>query len=85
MANESWHLSKSVPITFIVAIMGQTAALVWFVASMNSGIENNAREIVRHDTRIQTLENTVQTQAIAIARIDENIKAIREMMEANRK
>ena len=85
MANESWHLSKSVPISFIVAIIGQTAALVWFVASMNSGIEANAREIVRHDTRLQTLENTVQSQAIAIARIDENIKAIREMMEANRK
>lgn len=84
MGNEPWHLSRSVPISFIVAIICQTGALVWFVASMNSGIETNAREIVRHDTRLQTLETTVQTQAIAIARIDENIRAIRDMMERER-
>jgi type VI protein secretion system component VasK len=84
MAGENWHLSKSVPITFILAIIGQTGALVWFVASMSNGIDNNAKEIVRHDTRIKSLETVVQDQAVTMARIDENIKAIRNMMEAGR-
>ena len=82
MPNESWHLSKSVPISFILAIIMQTVALVWFVASMNSGIQTNANDIVRHDTRLKALEDTVQGQAIALARIDENIKAIRSAVEA---
>lgn len=84
MANDNWHLSKSVPISFILAIIAQTTALVWFVASMSNGIDNNAKEIVRHDTRIKSLETVVQDQAVTMARIDENIKAIRQMMEAGR-
>jgi hypothetical protein len=85
MNENDWHLSKSIPLTFILAIIGQTIALVWFIAALNSDIENNAREIVRHEARLIVLENIVQNQAVTMARIDENIKSIREMMEANRK
>lgn len=81
MANEQWHLSKSVPISFIFAIFLQTVTLVWFIANLNSSVEDNAKEIVRHETRIQSLETVVQTQAIAVARMDENIQAIRGMIE----
>ena len=77
MAQDSWHLSKSIPLTFVLAIIGQTIALVWFVADLNNDIEINTREIVRHETRLMALENIVQTQAVTMARIDENIKAIR--------
>ncbi len=85
MNENDWHLSKSIPLTFILAIVGQTIALVWFIAALNSDIDNNAREIVRHESRLIVLENIVQNQAVTMARIDENIKSIREMMEANRK
>ena len=81
MANEHWHLSKSVPISFIVAIIGQTATLVWFIASMNNEIEVNARDIVRHDTRIEVLADSVQENTITLARIGENIEAIRVTLE----
>ncbi len=85
MANETeWHLSKSVPLTFILAIVGQTIALVWFVASLDSEIESNTRELVRHETRLIALEASVQSQAVAMGRIDENIKAIKNMMENDR-
>ncbi|MDC0135759.1 hypothetical protein OAI26_03660 [Sulfitobacter sp.] len=85
MANENeWHLSKSVPLTFIMAIVGQTIALVWFVASLDSEIESNTRELVRHETRLIALEASVQAQAVAMGRIDENIKAIKNMMEGDR-
>ena len=76
-----WHLSKSIPLTFVLAIIGQTIALVWFVSSLNSEIQTNAREIVRHETRIIALEQMVQAQSVTMARIDENIKSIRMMME----
>ena len=86
MANEHWHLSKSVPISFIVAIIGQTATLVWFIASMNNEIEINARDIVRHDARIEVLADSVQENTVTLARIGESIEAIRmtlERMERN--
>jgi TolA-binding protein len=81
MGEEPWHLSKSVPISFIFAILMQTLALVWFISGLNGAVENNARELVRHETRIQSLETAVQTQAVSVARMDENIQAIRSMIE----
>ena len=81
MTDNSWHLSKSVPISFILAIVGQTVALVWYVSSLDNNIENNQRELIRHETRIEALEKVVQSQAVTLGRMDENIKAIRHSVE----
>ena len=84
MKTQEWHLSKSIPLTFVLAIMAQTVALVWFVSSLNSSIDNNTRDIMRHEARINALEKVVQQQAVTMGRIDENIKSIRMMMESSR-
>lgn len=81
MANEQWHLSKSVPISFLFGLLIQTATIIWFIANLNGNVENNTRDIGRNDVRIQNLETIVQGQAVAIARMDENIQAIREMLQ----
>jgi hypothetical protein len=80
--DQEWHLSKSVPLTFFVGIFFQTIALVWYVSSLDHSIQNNEKELVRQDTRLSTVEQTVQAQALTLARIDENIKSIRIMMES---
>lgn len=79
---EAWHLSKSIPLTLVLAIICQTIALIWFVATLRNDIDAAQKDIVRHDTRINSLEDTVQEQAVTMGRIDENIKAIRESVEA---
>lgn len=81
MRDEPWHLSKSVPLSIIFAVVVQTVTLVWFIAGLNASIDNNARDIVRHETRLESLETSVQNQAISVARMDENIQAIRQMLE----
>lgn len=83
--DKQWHLSKSVPITFILAICLQTIALIWFVATLRNDVDNNQTEIVRHSVRLETLESIVQSQSISLARIDENIKAIRDAVEEARR
>lgn len=82
---DSWHLSRSVPITFIVAIGLQTAALVWYVSTLDSAIKQNSKDILRNETRLDQIERIVQSQAVTLGRMDENIKAIREMMERSRR
>ena len=79
--SSDWHLSKSIPLTFVVAIIFQTLSLVWYVSSMDNSIKNNEKELLRQDVRIGSLETVVQNQALTLARIDENIKSIRLMME----
>jgi hypothetical protein len=80
--NESWHLSKSVPITFILAILAQTIALIWFVATLRNDVDNNRSELIRLEVRTDKLEEVVQSQAITLGRMDENIKSIRQILEA---
>ena len=81
MSDDSWHLSKSVPITLIFGLLVQGAAIVWTVSMMMSDIEDNREDIIALEERMGRLETSVQSQAIALARIDENIKAIRSSVE----
>ena len=76
--------SKSVSISFLVGILFQTGALVWYVSSLASAIDLNARDIGRHEARLEALGAIIQSQAITLGRMDENIKSIREMMEDSR-
>jgi len=81
MPNESWHLSKSVPITFIFAIFCQTVALIWFVATLRNDVDVNKAELLKLEVRTDSLEKVVHDQAVTMARMDENIKAIRDVVE----
>jgi uncharacterized coiled-coil protein SlyX len=73
-----------VPVTLIFAIIMQTVALIWFVASLSSEVEQNKMANAKQDAKIDSLEKIVQNQAVTMGRMDENIKAIREMMETDR-
>lgn len=78
---ESWHLSKSVPVSLIVALIAQGAAILWAASAAFQNIEDNSRQIVKNETRLEQVEKTVQNQAVMLARIDENLKAIRSLIE----
>ncbi len=81
MSGDNWHLSKSVPITLIFGLLVQGAAIVWTVSMMMSDIEANREDIVAIEQRMGRLEDSVHNQAVSLARIDENIKAIRSSVE----
>ena len=78
---DSWHLSKSVPVTLIVGLITQGAAIVWTVSMMMADISDNREDIVNVQERVGRLEDAVHEQAVSMARIDENIKAIRQAVE----
>tara|TARA_R110000803_G_scaffold175522_1_gene238058 strand:+ start:111 stop:374 length:264 start_codon:yes stop_codon:yes gene_type:complete len=81
MSNDNWHMSKSVPLTLIFGLFVQGAAIVWTVSTMTSDIEVNASKIVEVHQRLGRMEDAVHGQAVSMARIDENIKAIRMSVE----
>ena len=78
MSNDSWHLSKSVPITLIIGLITQGAAIVWVVSMMYGDIESNTQKLSEFQKRLDKIDDMVFDQAVAMARIDENIKAIRD-------
>ena len=81
MSEQEWHLSRSVPLSMIFAIACQTVALIWFVATLRNDVDANQTKIVQLETRTETLSSMVQDQSVMIARMDENIKAIRDIIE----
>ena len=81
MSDSNWHMSRSVPISLIFAIACQTVALIWFVATLRNDVDLNRMEIIRLETRTSSLEEIVQTQAVTLGRMDENIKSIKTILE----
>lgn len=82
MSTEPWHLSKSVPITFILAIFAQTVALIWFVATLRNDVDSNKSAITQLQSETDRLEEVVQDQAVTLGRIDENLKSIKSILES---
>lgn len=81
MSEESWGINKSIPLTVLVAVAAYTVVAIWFFADLQNNVDANKERILRDEARIEILENLVQNQAVSMARIDENIKAIRTMAE----
>ena len=81
VANENWHLSKTIPISFLVGIVAQTFILGWLIADAQNTIEMNTNNIMRNTNDIEVLENRVNDHAVMLGRIDENLKHIRDYIE----
>ena len=79
--DNTWHLSKSVPLQLIFGLLIQAGAIVWTVSMMMSDIERNMQDIMVLEITVSELEAVVQSQQVSLARIDENIKAIRDAVE----
>lgn len=78
---EPWHFSRSFNLGTIVALVVQTATIVWFLSDMNSRVNANITKNERQDSRIGAVEFIVQNQAVTLGRMDENIKAILVALE----
>ena len=77
----SWDLANSLPVGLVLGLITQGAAIVWTVSMMMADIESNRKDITETQIRVGRLETSVQNQAVSMARIDENIKAIRMSVE----
>mgnify|MGYP003629976915 CR=1 FL=1 len=82
MANQdTWHVSKSVPATLLLGLGTQAAAIVWTVSTMQADIQRNTQDLITVTSRMAEVEDMVQSQAISMGRIDENIMHIRGAVE----
>lgn len=79
---ESWHLSKSVPITVITALVLQFAGIVWTVSTMQANIDRNARDIGQLEVQVDSLRQASAKQAVQLGRIEEGIKSINKQLES---
>ena len=62
---------KTVSISFLIGILFQTGALVWYVSSLASSIDTNARDISRHEQQLQLLLIILQFVQVVIGSVNE--------------
>ena len=79
---DNWHLSKSVPVTFLFGLVVQAVAIVWVFTMTIANVEENREDLSRLEIRVSAIEDNLYSLAVATARMDENIKAIRKAVEA---
>lgn len=78
---ESWHLSKSVPVTLIVGLTLQAGGVVWMFSQMSSDIDNNSKRIERLDAQVEEISDTAQAQAVQLGRIETRLDALMEQSD----
>ena len=78
---DNWHLSKSVPVTFLFGLVVQAVAIVWVFTMTIANVEENREDLTRLEIRVSAIEDNLYSLAVATARMDENIKAIRKAVE----
>lgn len=78
---ESWHLSKSVPVTLILSLAVQTTVFVWFLSGLNSDVIKNTEDIEDNKGRIVRIEKDSREQSGALIRIEQNVNHIKESVE----
>ena len=69
-------LDKSMPLTFILLLFVQIVGVSFFMSGMSSDILHNEKGNLRLADKVQQMEINTQSQAVTIARMDENIKSI---------
>jgi len=78
---ENWHLNKSVPLTLLVMVLLTFITATRNITAVELRAFENERDVAKNDARIAALEKSVQGQQVSLARIDENIRHIRETVD----
>lgn len=77
LQNESWHLSKSVPLSIILGFIIQTSAAVWWASAISNEV-TNIKEDVKQAQEIHAAKNDVK---MMLELRDERISNIHTMLD----
>jgi Na+-transporting methylmalonyl-CoA/oxaloacetate decarboxylase gamma subunit len=82
---EDWHLSKNVPITLFLLLIIQAVSVMGAFTEVEVGVEQNAKDIVEVEDKLDALDVRQRDLQVKVARIDENILQMKAWMEQDRK
>lgn len=76
-AENNWHLSKTIPISIILGMVVQVAALVWWGGQIESRVSVAERDIGRVERQQEAALRVAQSQAESLATIRAEISGLR--------
>jgi len=79
--DELWVMNKNISASLMFALVVQAAMIVWAISQMRADVDANYASIVRISADVKAVETSSVTQAVQLAKIEENIKGIKESLE----
>jgi hypothetical protein len=79
---EDWHLSRNVPITLFLLLAVQAVTVTGAFTEVEVGVEQNAKDIDDISSIVMGLDTRQRDHEVRLARMDENIIHIRELLES---
>ncbi len=79
---EDWHLSRNVPITLFLLLAVQAVTVTGAFTEVEVGVEQNAKDIDDISSLVTSLDTRQRDHEVRLARMDENIIHIRELLES---
>jgi low affinity Fe/Cu permease len=81
LADESWHLDKKVPVAIIVVLIGQFLLGLWFIAKLDSKVEEQASRLAKTEAQIMTIDREAREFGNRIVRIEEKSSAMLTILQ----
>jgi uncharacterized protein YlxW (UPF0749 family) len=81
MASEQWHLDKRVPIALIFTLFVQTAAAIWWAASINERMAVNESTITAIKADQVSAGKELETQRTQVAVLVEQLGSTNKNLE----
>lgn len=78
--SEPWHLDKKVPLALILALIVQTAGMVWWAASLSSRVQQHTGEITTLQANVQHMNSEAGRIREVLARLDERLAAQNDLL-----
>jgi hypothetical protein len=83
-ASQGWQLDRRFPVAFILTLIVQTGAAIWFISNMNSRVDANTEAIGAmgsHSDRIILLESHIQFQTETMRRLEAKIDRLDQRLD----
>jgi len=76
-----WTLDKKVPVAIILVLVTQFIGGLWFMAKLDSKVEDQAARIARTEAQISTIDREARDFGNRIARIEEKTSAMLQILQ----
>lgn len=77
----TWHLSKGVPVAFIFVLVIQAGAGIWTAAQMQSDIRYNTKGMDIASENIKSLQAQSRSTDVKLGRIEENLSNMARVLD----
>lgn len=77
---ESWHLSKSVPLAFLLAILLQTGGIIWWGATIQAKALETERRVTATEAELAKRANLIIKVSERLASLEANTENILQLL-----